>query len=140
MEMLVVLAIVAALMTIGLPSYQSHVRQVRRGEALEAFARLQQAQERRRADQPRYAGSLGADGLNLPGSSTGGRYQLAVGSPQDQEASAYWISATAVGDQALDRPCTHLRLEVNGAGTVYRSGPDSALGNAAEANRRCWND
>ena len=139
MELLVLLAIVALLMTLGLPSYQSHVRKLRRAEALEAIARIQQAQERRRADQPRYAGSLGSSGLNLPDSSTGGRYRLSVGSPQGQEAQSYWVRATALAEQALDQPCAVLQVDMNGAGTVYRSGPDSLLANGAEDNRRCWN-
>jgi type IV pilus assembly protein PilE len=139
MELLVVLAIVALLMTLGLPSYQAHVRKLRRAEALEAIARIQQAQERRRADQPRYAGSLGSSGLNLPDSSTGGRYRLTVGSPQGQESQSYWVRAMALAEQALDQPCVVLQVEVRGASTVYRSGPDTELGNAADDNRRCWN-
>jgi type IV pilus assembly protein PilE len=140
LELMVVLTVVALLMTIGLPGYQSHVRKLRRTEALDALARIQQAQERRRADQPRYADSIGRSGLDMPDTSAGGRYRLATGTPEGQEARAYWVSATALGQQANDQPCVVLKVEINAGGTVYRSGPDGQLGNSSEDNRRCWND
>ena len=133
---LVVLAILAAL---ALPSYQQHLRRLRRSEALTAVALIQQAQERRRAEQPTYAGSLGSGGLAMASTSPGGLYTLATASTTGSEASSYSVSATAQGAQVADLPCTHLRLDVSAGTITYRSGSSSLLDNDTAANRRCWN-
>jgi len=49
------------------------------------------------------------------------------------------IVASAGGRQARDGTCRHLRLQLSGSNLTYASGTDAAATNAADVNRRCWN-
>jgi type IV pilus assembly protein PilE len=137
-ELMLVVLIAAVLATIGLPLYQQQVRKLRRADALTAIALIQQAQERYRSEQPRYAPMLGSGGLGLGTLSDGGHYQLATETDSSSASVAYAIIATARGPQADDQPCQVLRLDWRQGSPVQRSGPDTGLGNDAATNRRCW--
>ncbi len=139
-ELMIGLVLLAILAALALPSYQQHLRRLRRSEALTAVALIQQAQERRRAEQPTYADSLGSSsGLAMASTSPGGLYALATASTTGSEASSYSVSATAQGTQVADLPCTHLRVDVSAGTITYSSGGSSLLDNDAAVNRRCWN-
>lgn len=138
-ELMIVLVVLAILATIALPAYQQQLRKLRRADAITALALIQQAQERRRSEQPAYTGDLGSGGLGLSATTAGGHYQLATATPSGAEATAYSASATAQGRQAEDAPCTHLRLEVSAGTLIYRSGIGTGYGNDSATNRRCWN-
>ena len=53
-ELMIVVAIVAILEAIALPSYNDQVRKGRRTEALRVLQEIRMAQERWRADRPTY--------------------------------------------------------------------------------------
>lgn len=138
-ELLLVVLLLAILSTLALPAYQQQLRRLRRAEAITALATIQQAQERRRSEQPTYTATLGSGGLGLTEVTPGGHYRLATATPTGSEASTYSASALAQGDQRADSPCTHLRVEVQAGVIRHRSGDSEALNNDAAANRRCWN-
>ncbi len=131
-EVLLVVCLTALLAGIAYPSYAEQQRRVHRSEALTQLAALQQAQERFRADQPRY-GSL-AD-LQLPSSVAGGRYQLEV---DETGPSGYRARARALAAQANDQACRVLQVTALRGNLLHASGPDDRLGNDAAANARCW--
>lgn len=116
-ELVIVMVVIAILAAIAYPSYQSQVRKARRASAVEAIAAIQQAQERWRANNPTYTGTIGTGGLELSTTSVGGYYSLAV---SGATGSAYVVTATAVSgtSQAADSGCTAIVMTVsNGTGT-----------------------
>ena len=133
-ELLTVMAIVALMATLAYPSFRGTLQRIRRADALAALQQLQAAQERFRAEHPRYA-SL--DELRLGALSPQGHYALVVQSPS---ATGYEAHAAARGVQAADTACRHLRLVVAGADTLQHSGPAPDIDNLDAANRRCWGE
>lgn len=131
-EVLVGLAIAGVLAGLAYPSYQSALLKLRRAEALAIAAQVQLAQERHRGQ---HTGFATISELGMPDRSASGRYQLAEDGPT---ASSFTLRLTAQGTQANDVPCRHLQLRVDGAQTLWSSGPDATLGNTDTENRRCW--
>jgi type IV pilus assembly protein PilE len=93
---------------------------------------VQWAQERWRSNNAVY-GSLTEIGINA--TSPAGHYALQV---NGQSASGYEVLASATGAQARDSNCAFLKLSMQGANTVYASGPDAGTSNATAVNRQCW--
>ncbi|MFM2056324.1 MAG: hypothetical protein RLY71_709 [Pseudomonadota bacterium] len=139
-ELVIGLLVLALLAAVAVPTYLGQVRKLRRADAIAALLRLQQAQERWRTNQPSYAGTLAASGLNLATLSPGGNYLLATRTDPASAASAYQVSAVAQGAQAQDSTCRYMRIDVQGGVIVHQSGPDDLHGNTATLNRRCWNE
>ena len=54
MELMIVMVIIAVLAAVALPTYQGQVRKSRRAEAVTFMSKVQQAQERYRANVPKY--------------------------------------------------------------------------------------
>lgn len=138
-ELLIAVAVIAILSTLAWPSYQSAIQRARRADGQAALARVQQAQERRRSQQPTYAAAIGSGGLGLPTSSPDGHYTVATSTAEDSAATAYRVSASASGAQASDTACRHLAIDVNAGSIALRSGPTSEYANGSDINRRCWN-
>ncbi|HET9644109.1 MAG TPA: type IV pilin protein, partial [Burkholderiaceae bacterium] len=67
-EVMIVVVIVVILARVALPSYQSSVRKARRADAVDATTSILQVQERCRASQPTYAGSVSALATCISGS------------------------------------------------------------------------
>jgi type IV pilus assembly protein PilE len=125
-ELMIVVSIVAILATIAYPSFIGSVRKSRRAEAFDFITRIQQAQERWRANNSSYA-TLSA--LGFSETTSNGYYKLAVTVPADEKgASEYTITATAIGSQAADTKCSTLSMKVIGGTLKYDS-------SSAEA---CW--
>jgi type IV pilus assembly protein PilE len=117
-ELMVVVAIVAIIVAIALPSYQQSVRKSRRADAVLALQQIQIAQERLRSECTSYAGTLtgtrACGTLGYPKStSPDDHYDLLL--PLDTAtATGFTVRATARGAQARDTGCTVLTLEVAG--------------------------
>jgi type IV pilus assembly protein PilE len=121
-ELMVVVAIVAILATIALPSYQQSVRKSRRADAMLALQQIQIEQEKLRAECTSYAGTLtGTRACGVLGypstTSPDGYYSLALSqlpSPATNFTSGFIATATAVPSksQADDTGCTSLTLRV----------------------------
>ncbi|HMW23285.1 MAG TPA: type IV pilin protein [Burkholderiaceae bacterium] len=137
-ELLLALGILVISLTLALPAYQAQQRRVRRAEAITALTLLQQAQERRRAEQPSYTATIGSGGLDMAELTPSGAYRLATSTPSGSEASAYSVMASALERQADDLPCTRLRIDVVGGSITLRSGVNDRYANDEVANRRCW--
>ncbi len=121
-ELMIVLAIVAILASVTIPSYTNYVYKSRRTDAIAALLQLQLAQEAWRARRGRYSTDLA--GLGWPdGRLAGGNYRLRL-----QLTANGWLAvAEPQGPQAGD-PCD--RLAVDARGPVY-GGPFGG--------RDCWN-
>ena len=131
-EMMIVVSIAGVLSSIAYPSFTGQVQKVRRTDAVVAAMQVQWAQERWRSNNPAY-GSLAE--IGMAAGSPAGHYTLQVNGPS---ASGYDVLAAATGTQARDTNCAFLKLSMQGANTVYASGPDASTANAAAANRQCW--
>jgi type IV pilus assembly protein PilE len=131
-EMMIAVAVAGVLSSVAYPSFVGQVQKVRRTDAVVAMMQVQWAQERWRSNNTAY-GSLAEIGTNA--NSPAGYYTLQV---SGNSASGYDVLATAVGGQARDTNCAQMKLSMQGANTVYASGPDASVGNAAAANRQCW--
>lgn len=121
-ELGVVLAVAATLVTMATPSWLDQITRSRRAEATAELRRLQWAQERHRERNGRYAGTL----AQLPGggATSGGHYRLEL---RSQGPQGYELVARAQGTQSRDRDCLALTLRVVGAVTHLE--PESP----------CWN-
>ena len=129
-ELLCVMAIVATLAALAVPSGQALLRRVHRHEARLALLRIHAAQERRYAEQLRYATylqSTGAEGLDLPLRSQYDRYDLQLHT--DTGGQHYSAEARPVpgSSQAQDLDCALLWVDDLG-----RHGSQGA------AERDCW--
>ena len=131
-EMMIVVSIAGVLSSIAYPSFLGQVQKVRRTDAVVAVMQVQWAQERWRSNNMAY-GSLAE--IGVAATSPAGHYTLQLGATGP---GGYEVLATATGGQARDANCAFLKLEMQGANTVYRSGPDAGTANAAAANRQCW--
>lgn len=115
-EAMVVVAIVAIIASIALPSYQQSVRKSRRADAVLALQQIQVEQEKLRAECTSYAGNLtgtrACGTLGYPkATSPDDFYSLTL---SNQSATGYTATATATGLQAADAECPSLELQVAG--------------------------
>lgn len=140
-ELLVVVALVALVATLIVPSFASTMRKSRRAEAIGALAELQHAQERWRANNPGYTRDLRlASGLGLSRTTSSGYYGLDVVSV-DTDGDGYEARASALPDgaQAADAPCRMLFVRLKEGSYSYGAqGNDQAAPDYGDA-RRCWN-
>jgi type IV pilus assembly protein PilE len=125
-ELMIVVAILAIIAAVALPSYFGSLRKTRRAEAVAAMSAIQQAQERWRASCPSYATLIptanagdcntGTSGLAVP-AVAGARYTYAL---SGVSATAYTLTATAVAgsSQANDTGCTSLVMTVTNGSAV----------------------
>jgi type IV pilus assembly protein PilE len=127
-ELMIVVAIVAIIAAVALPSYFGSVRKSRRADAITALNQIAQAQERWRANNASYTTVLTNAGLNVPNPSSG-YYTLAVSSVS---GTGYTATATAAGAQLKDTTCTSMTLTMAAGTFSYTAVP------AANANK-CWN-
>jgi type IV pilus assembly protein PilE len=134
-ELMVVVVALAVLAGIAVPSFMAQIRAGRRAEAMATLARIQQAQERWRANCPCYAGSLtaastggpatdcaGASGLALTFSGPYYRFAMPV-VPTPATPNSYTLAAIGQGNQTGDRAaatsCTTLSISVTNGSAIY---------------------
>jgi type IV pilus assembly protein PilE len=129
-ELLIVVAVVAVLATVALPTYQDQIRKARRTDGQSALLAIAMAQERFRANCSRYADTLDPDSSGMVCSADDGySLPLATASPEgwydltlsDANAAGFTATATARDAQAADRSggvaCHELAIDENGAKT-----------------------
>lgn len=129
-ELLTVLAILALLLGLALPSHLQQQRQARRADARTALQMLLLEQARHRSLHGAFATDLAT--LGWPSDrSPQGHYRLRITEASaDQHAAEAWPE----GPQARDTVCTPLRLALRDAATVVLSSGASADSDPA----RCW--
>ncbi|MBM5570296.1 MULTISPECIES: type IV pilin protein [Deefgea] len=142
-EMMIVVAIIGILAAIAIPNYQDYVRKSRRTDATIAISKVQQAQEKWRANNTSYSKILGTDELNLTSgattasmSSENGYYTLSIakdgsGCTGNPDGTTYCIKATAVSgkSQTADKAGT------TDCSTIYMH---ILNGNAKGTPAACW--
>ncbi|OGB05762.1 MAG: hypothetical protein A3E25_15220 [Burkholderiales bacterium RIFCSPHIGHO2_12_FULL_69_20] len=135
-ELMIVMAILAALAAMAWPVFQEAVQRSRRADGMAALTEIMQSQERWRANNPTYQATL----ADLPGARTvshDNHYDLSLVAGS-VTATAYTARATvrSSSPQASDSRCQALQLVVNGGNITYSS---LASGNAANAAPDpCW--
>ena len=111
-ELMIVIAIVAILVALALPSYTQYIRKANRGEAQQLLMNWANNQEIWRANDIDYA-TTGE--LTAP---THTKYTFAL---PIRTATTYTLTATATGDQANDKnhgtACSALTLDQSNAKT-----------------------
>ena len=115
-ELMIVIAIVAILVALALPSYSAYVRKAKRSDAEKLLMNWANVQEIWRANNPTYADDVAApNGIPLP---THTYYTFSLGAPNPPTASAYTLIATPINDQANDKErgksCNPLSLDQSG--------------------------
>ena len=119
-ELMVTIGIVAILVALALPAYQTFVRKANRGEAQQIMMNWANLQEIWRANHTLYAPvALAPIGIELP---THDKYTFSLGAPNPPTATAYVLVATATGNQALDKQqnvsCTPMSLDQSNGKTA----------------------
>jgi type IV pilus assembly protein PilE len=97
LEMLMVVAISAIILTIAVPSYQHYMRRGRRVDGIHSILALRLAEEQYRTQNTQY-GTL-AQVQSLTGISLSTHYAFTI---TNISATTYVITASAVGSQAND--------------------------------------
>ncbi|WP_202922860.1 type IV pilin protein [Pseudoxanthomonas daejeonensis] len=123
-ELMVVVAVVAILAAIAVPSYQEQIRKSRRAQAKADLVEYMQGGERFFTVNNTYVGYALPNGQSPREAGATARYTLAAST---QTATQLVLTATAVGPQASDR-CGD--LSVSNTGLKTRSG--------AAALADCW--
>jgi len=121
-ELLIVLAVVAILLTLALPGYSSHMLRVHRTEAISMLLKASMCQERIYAGHGRY------DTNRCMPDSEHQRYKI-IYTPANTQQQSYIALARPLGPQLAD-PCGSLLVDQNGARTI--SGTDISAA-------KCWN-
>jgi len=127
-ELMIVIAIVAILVALALPSYTSYVRKAKRGDAQSLLMNWANMQEIWRANNTTYAD---ATDITVP---TLDLYTFTI---TDVSATTYALAADATGDQADDKdrnqPCNPLILDQSG-----RKWPQDTDWPAVGTVTYCW--
>jgi type IV pilus assembly protein PilE len=144
-ELMIVVAIIGILAAIAIPSYQEYVRKSRRTDATVAMSKIQQAQEKWRANNSSYSVDITSTGLNVSTLSTAttatsesststlggdGYYTINISS---NTATGYILTATSTGQQASDSNCKKLILTVN-----YGNATPTSKNSSGAASTNCW--
>lgn len=137
-EMLIVMAVTAILAAVAWPAFTSAMQKSRRSDAMGALAKIAQAQERWRANNPSYQNDLSL----LPGAqnllTSGGHYDLSLA---NVTAAGYQARASvhSSSPQTGDAQCQVLQVELNQGNMLYRSYNSTAAGTTDNgAQDPCW--
>ena len=136
-EMLIVLVVIGVLAALAWPSLQEAVHRSRRADAIAALSKIQQAQERWRANHPAYQDTL----TGLSGAATTAspdqHYDLSLVTEGLDLKVAYAARATARSSspQNKDTRCHWLQVSVNGGNITYTSGAGDSANAAPDP---CW--
>lgn len=117
MELLIVIAIISILASIGYSSYSGYIVEARRGEAAAALMEISQAQEKYFLDNQQYAANRGLLGIDQY--TSGGHYQITVTSTLANRLWSYQALAQpkSGGSQAGDTACANMIISSDGRRT-----------------------
>lgn len=128
-ELMIVVAIIAVIATVGYPMYTEQMQKSRRSDARAALSTIVMAQERYFTVNNRYTanlGSLSIDSTLQGGSSSEAFYSLAV----TAATTSFSVTATGRGKQ-LDDACRSMTID----GLGVRSAADK---NGTSITDTCW--
>lgn len=123
-ELLTVLVIMATLLGLAMPAYNSYLQKTRRSDAKSALLQLAAAQERWFFQNNQYTSTLSDLGN---ATSPEGYYTITLAAT----ASTYTLTATATGKQSGDTDCQKFFVDETGDKTAQDS---SSTDNTAN----CW--
>jgi type IV pilus assembly protein PilE len=152
-ELMITLAILAILVTIGYPLYNVQLEKARRVDARGALGKLAMAQERHYAMFGSYATSVGQlnfgpdgleDGTNdtyaynkaiqaidYDGNGAPDNYSIGLSTDGDSTTEDYVFTATAIDSQLSDTDCRKFTINQLGVKTAEDSG-------GTDQTNRCW--
>src|SRR5512143_2670051 len=108
LELVIVVAIVAILAAIVLPSYQESVRAGRRADGTTALLDLANRMQRYYSEHNTYVGAaFNVSGFPSSSASPQGYYTLSISVP---DATHYTLTAAPTGSQSADTRCASLTL------------------------------
>jgi type IV pilus assembly protein PilE len=116
-ELMIVVAIIAILAAIALPSYSRYVYRSRRASAHDILMGWAAAEERYFTNFNRYALTVGDLGMTGQTTSEGGYYTASVAAGGTGDNQSYQLTATPTGVQANDS-CGALGLDSQGTKTA----------------------
>ncbi|HVF35413.1 MAG TPA: type IV pilin protein [Candidatus Saccharimonadia bacterium] len=132
-ELMIVVAVMAIILAIAIPSYNDYIRRARRTEAIGRMQDIAVFQEKFRSENPGYTNDWNRLGGNPDdaGATAGVNYNWTVtvvaANPGANTPASYQVTATAQGGQASDKAqgtsCTPLSMTSAGV-----KGPDA----------KCW--
>lgn len=128
-EIMIVVAIIAILAAIALPSFLNQIRKSRRADAQSTIQQIALREERYRADNPSYSSNwtdLGGDPNTYDGAHYTWRVVAAAGPPPTYTITAT-AKATQAGDNAQGTSCSTLTYGINASGQVNYG-----------SNAACW--
>ena len=117
-ELMVVIAVLAALTLAAVPAWRAAMLRAHRVEATSALVGLATAQERHYLQHNTYAADIDAappDGLGIAPTTPGGRYALVITSA---DAAAFIATATTQGRQTQDTHCAEFSIDATGVKTA----------------------
>jgi type IV pilus assembly protein PilE len=117
-ELMVVVAIVALLATIAVPSYRQFLLRSHRAEATSALLNLAAAQEKFYLQNNTYSVDLSTAppaGLGLPPTTVNGHFTVVIDAAN---AAGFTATATTAGGQAQDTHCATFTINQAGARTA----------------------
>lgn len=126
-EVMIVVAIIAIITAIALPSYQNSVTKSRRAEAKSMLLQAAQKQEQAYSENSTYAteilteepnGGVAANQIVLPATSESGFYTLGI---NGADGTLYTFTATPIGSFS-DPVCNAFELNNFGAKTITGTG------------------
>lgn len=119
-ELMLVVAIVAILAAVAIPSYRNHIIKTNRSAAEGFMMQIANKQEQYMLDARNYTGTLGAGGLNLTTPpEVMSNYTIAVGNVSN---TTFTITATPVNPPQNDTQCGTLTLAQDGTKTITGTG------------------
>jgi type IV pilus assembly protein PilE len=125
-ELMIVVAIIGILAAVALPSYNAYVTKSRRTEAIVQISKVQQLQEKYRANNTSYATlqQLGlTSGSQTAYNTENGYYRIQILSGVG--SNGYVVQAIALSSQTKDTGCTTIELMINN-------------GNEIRTPTKCW--
>ena len=125
-ELVIVLAVVAILASVALPSWNSQVQKMRRADARDTLILVQVEQVKYRADNGRYAPSMSALGLGTYNSSARDYYNVSIVS---SSATTFVANAAPNANRGQDN-------DLCGTFAVDQSGPNES--GAYAPISECW--
>lgn len=144
-ELMIVVAIIAVIAAVALPSYFGSIRKSRRAEAINMMSQIAQAQERVRSGSTTYSNDFGTAALNVHSAATSGVTSLTENyytiSVRANTASAYVVRAVAQASQLSDTKCVAMEMRMSGGNVTYVSSTstvDATIIAAMTDPNRCW--
>lgn len=150
-ELMIVVAIIAIVAAVALPSYFGSIRKSRRADAINLMAQIAQAQERFRSNCPCYAHSVTnatstTCPATCPGTGTDAGLGIATASPyytltvNTIDATNYRVRAVAAAAQTSDTQCAAMEMRMSGGVISYLANTSvGTLSTITPDPNRCWN-